>query len=164
MVYWFFGLPGSGKDYCAQVMKKLIPATYFHVDDYLTKEDKIKLIEGTFTITDRINKLKRLLAEISELDLSRVNVIAADSLPDTDSRLFLQTHFGNNITFIYVKVDSKTHENRMKKRKNHFFSYSLLDNWTKKHWQPINIPHVVADNNSNGSESIAKQLTEILKK
>lgn len=163
MIYWFFGLPGSGKDYCAKLMKKLIKARYFHIDDFLTEEDKEKLINGTFTISDRINKLKRVSSDLSEIDLSLVNIVAADSLPDTKSRGLLQTRFGNNIMFIYVRVEPKTHERRMKERKNHFFTYSLLDSWVKKHWEPVNMPHIVVDNNSDGDEVLTKLLKEVIK-
>lgn len=163
MIYWFFGLPGSGKDHCAQIMKNLTNATYFHVDDFLTKIDKTKLIKGSFTISDRVNKLKRVLKHISKLNLSLVNVVAADSLPDAKSRIFLQNYFGKNIMFIYVKVDPKIHENRIKKRKNHFFTYLLLENWTKKHWRPIRIAHTEVDNNIEGNASLTRQLKKLLK-
>lgn len=163
MVYWFFGFPGVGKDYCAKAFTELISASYLHIDDILSAQDKEKLLNGTFSVEDRIKKLKRATTQINQLLRSNGTVVAADSLPDHRSREFLLKNFKNDIIFVRVVVDSQIHKKRFAKRKNHFFTEDLLNDWIKKHWQePIKIPHVVLNNNTDGKEHITETLKEIL--
>jgi gluconate kinase len=159
MIFWFFGFPGVGKDYCAKVASRLINAAYLNVDDFLTEEDKEKLIDGTFNQHDRLNKLMRVKAFI-ESSMDKGNIVVADSLPDNLSRSFLKKSL-ENIVFILVEADVKIHKKRLKERKNHFFTESLLDDWKMKHWEEVNIPHIILRNDENGEKKISEEFTRI---
>lgn len=155
MVFWFFGLPGTCKDHCAKLFSKLIDAKYIHVDDFLTERDKEKIITGTFTVEDRLKKLKRVTKMISGILKNNKHIVAADSLPDHKSREYLQEYFKNNIKFILVKVDAQTHQKRISNRKNHFFTEKMLTDYIKQHWQePIKIPYLTLENNKEGDEAL----------
>lgn len=163
MVYWFFGFPGTGKDYAAKALSELKYASYVHIDDFLTKKDKEKLTKGNFSTEDRLRKLTRAVKDINGLVNKNKNVVAADSLPDHRSRNFLIENFKDNIAFIRVVVSPEIHKQRFINRKNHFFTEELLDNWVKKHWQePIKIPHIDLDNNEEGIKNLKLKLQKIL--
>ena len=148
MIYWFFGYPGSGKDYCAHRFSALIGAEYFHADGFLTDEERDKLLRGVFTKQDRIIKLKRI-CDALEAQTSKVIAIA-DSLPDTASREYVASRFGKKIQFIFASVLPEIHKERLLSRKNHFFNAELLDQWVATHWdEAISIPHKIIDNNSS---------------
>ena len=163
MIFWFFGFHGTGKDYCAKILTKLKKASYIHIDDVLTNQDREKLINGTFNVEDRINKLERATKKIDVLLKTNTTVVAADSLPDHRSRDFLLEKFKDNIVFIRVKVYPEIHKKRFAERKNHFFTEDLLNDWVEKHWQePIKIPHLILNNNTEGEKSVGHKLKKIL--
>lgn len=162
MIFWLFGLPGTGKDHCARLLSKLIDAKYIHVDDFLKEQDKNKIITGTFTVEDRLRKLKRVTKKIAELLKNNKYIVAADSLPDHKSRAYLQEYFKDKIKFILVKVDPQIHLRRIQNRKNHFFTEKMLSKYIKQNWQePIKIPYITLDNNSEGDESLKLELIKI---
>lgn len=145
MIFWFFGYPGIGKDFLAEKLSKLASIPHIDADDFLSKTDKKKLSNGSFTQRDRIRKLKRIIKQVKLLE-KNPNIAAADSLPDNLSRKLLLDSFRENITFIYVTAPKKLHLKRLKSRKNHFFTENLLDNWINKHWETIEIPHTTFQN------------------
>ena len=162
MIFWFFGFPGIGKDFCAKRLKKLINAKYIHIDSFLTKQDKQKLIDGTFSTEDRLNKLKRTADYFKKVLKKNKHIVAADSLPDHQSRNFLYKNFQNNIVFILVKVSAEIHKRRIHERENHFFTEDMLAHWEKKHWvEPIKIPYLVLDNNKDGDKHIKLEVVKI---
>lgn len=159
MIFWFFGLPGVGKDYCARVASKLINAVYVDVDNFLTEKDKQKLVSGTFSTQDRLNKLRRTKHFIDQVSKTR-SIVVADSLPDGLSRKFLRKNY-KDIIFILVEADPAIHKKRLRARKGHFFTQDLLDNWASQHWQKVKIPHVVLNNNEDGEQSVIQEFKKI---
>ncbi len=162
MIYWFFGYPGIGKDYLAEKLSQLAQITHIDVDNFLTKTDKKKLIEGTFTKKDRLSKLQRLTQAIKD---PNQDYAVADSLPDNTSRLFLRKNFKENIVFILVQASLKTHQQRLKKRKDHFFIQEMAQQYIAKNWELIkNFKHEIIKNKNGNSKKIEKDLLKIYKK
>lgn len=162
MVFWFFGLPGSGKDYCAKLTAKLLKGKYIHVDDYLTKSDKEKIVGGSFTVDERLEVVKKAADEIKNLLKTNKNVIAAFTLPDHKTRDYLKNFFKDNIVFIFVKVKHEVIRVRLRRRKAHFLRDNFLFEWIKLYWQePIKIPHIKLENNEDGDEVLTKKLKKI---
>lgn len=159
MIFFFFGYPGIGKDYLAEKLSQLVNIPHIDADDFLTKKDKQKLINGTFNKADRLRKLAGIVKYIKKLKAP--NIAAADSLPDNDSRQFLIDQFGKDIIFIYVYSSKSTHLKRLKKRKDHFFTKNLLDDYIKKHWEEIEIPHIKLLNEEIENAQIDKKLLHI---
>ena len=164
MVFWFFGFPGSGKDFCANKFSKILKAPYVNADDFLTEELKRKLVDGTYTIEDRIEKLEKICQYILNLLKQNSHVIATDSLPDNRSRQLILDTFKNQIKMILVTVSLEAHKKRLKKRQNHFFTADLLDKWVTKFWEPITFHHTILKNDKSGDQELIKKLKILAKK
>lgn len=164
MIFWFFGYPGIGKDYLAEKLSELVSIPHINADDFLTKIDKKKLIDGTFTKKDRIKKLKRIISHIKKILRKYPHLTAADSLPDNLSRELLLKTFGSNITFIHVSAPTAIHKKRLKERQGHFFTVEMLDSWIKRHWEEIKIQYISLRNVPIKSQKLEKKLLKIYKK
>ncbi len=146
MIFWFFGPPGTGKDYCAKTFSEISGAQYIHADDLLTDKEKERIIEGTFTDQDRILKIKRIVKVLKKTQKETAHIAIADSLPSNASRILLHTQLPGKITLILVKTPKKLHQKRLKNRKDHFFEHHLLKSYLEKHWEPVTIPHYLIKN------------------
>lgn len=146
MVFWFFGYPGVGKDYCAQKFKEIAKIPYLHGDDFLNVIERKKLLSGTFTSMDRLNKLRRIVKQLKIYLLESKNIVIADSLPDNASREFLISQFKDKIVFIYVKTPKTVWLKRLEKRGDHFFTKNHAIDYVKRYWQEITIEHEIIDN------------------
>lgn len=159
MVYWFFGYPGIGKDYCAKHLSRIGKFPHIDADDFLTIEDREKLLKNTFTQKDRLRKLERIVFHLEKLLLTNQHIAVADSLPDNKSREYILKAFPDNIKLILVTVAPTTHKERLQNRKNHFFTKDLLEEYIRKNWQPIKVPFIkFVNNSSNAWEENLKKL------
>ena len=157
MVYWFFGFPGIGKDYCAKKFSELTGSSYVSADSFLTAQEKEKLMNGTFTKIDRLIKLERICAALMHMG---ANIAIADSLPDAASRDYVHTYFNNNVRFLLVTASPEIHRQRIARRTDHFFTADILDRWIAQHWNGnITIPYTVI---KNSSQDIEEQLRRIM--
>lgn len=152
MIYWFFGYPGIGKDHSAKKLSVLGKFPHVDADDFLTEEDKEKLLSNTFSKEDRLLKLGRIVQHLQSLLRHHEHIAVADSLPDNVSRLFILNSFPGKIKLVLVTADETTHKKRLAKRKNHFFTEELLDNYIKKNWEKVTVSHIEYDNGRNSSE------------
>ena len=158
MIYWFFGYPGIGKDYCAKKLSLIKEFPYIDADDFLTEEDRDKLLDKSFTIEDRLLKLERIITHIRSLQKHHESITVADSLPDNASRNLVKNSFSEKIKLILVTAPDEIHKKRIAKRKNHFFTAELLDDYIKKHWKKINVPYVEFENIASEWEERLKKL------
>lgn len=163
MVFWFCGLPGIGKDFCAQILAKIAGIPHLDGDLFLTPADKKSLIRRTFSSRRRLAKLARMAKQVKKLLATYPHLAVTDSLPDNASRNFLWQTFKEKIIFILVSVSPKIHLRRLGKRKNHFFKAGLLSDWVTKHWEKITIPHLVLKNDKSGPP-LERQIYKIFKK
>ncbi len=146
MIYWFFGYPGIGKDYCAKKLSQLKKFPYIDADDYLTEEDREKLLHKSFSVEDRLLKLERIITHIKNLQKHHENIAVADSLPDNASRNLVRNSFQGNIKLILVTAPDELHKKRIAKRKNHFFTIELLEDYIKKNWKKVNVAYSEFEN------------------
>ncbi len=161
MIYWFFGYPGIGKDYLAEILADITKISYINGDSLLAKKEVKKLISGTFTKKDRLVKLKRISNYLNRI---KGDITITDSLPDKKSREFLLKKFKKKIIFILVKSSAKEHEEKIKNRKEHFFTEEMLSQYIKK-WEPINdFPHIVFCNEDKTKTELKKELLKIYNK
>lgn len=159
MIYWFFGYPGIGKDYCAEQLSKIGKFPHIDADDFLTKNDREKLLKGTFSVEDRLKKLQRIVSSLRKLLKTDKDIAIGDSLPDNKSRKFILNSFPNNIKLILITADSEKHKKRISNRKNHFFTEELLEDYKKK-WEEISVRHIVFENNN--TKDLNSRLKHIL--
>ncbi len=158
MIYWFFGFPGIGKDYCAKRLAVIEKFSYLDADDFLTDEDREKLLNKKFTRQDRLLKLERIIDHIKKLQKHHDNIALGDSLPDNTSREYVLSAFSGQIKLILVTAPSIVHKKRISQRKNHFFGENLLDDYMKK-WEEVSVSHIAFENNS--SRNLDERLKEL---
>lgn len=160
MIYWFFGYPGIGKDYCAKYLSEIKKFPYIDADDFLTDEDRQKLLNKSFTVEDRLLKLERIVANIKNLQKHHEHIAVADSLPDNASRNLVKNSFPGEIKLILVTAPTEVHKKRIAKRKNHFFTIELLEDYIKKNWKRINVSYTEFENHN--SDDWEKRLLKLL--
>ncbi len=161
MIYWFFGYPGIGKDYCAHHLARLGGFISIDADDYLTKSDRKKLLNKTFTKEERIKKLSRIVSHLKILLKTNSNIAIGDSLPDNKSRKFILDSFRNNIKLILVTSDPEKHKIQMSKREDHFFTAELLEDYIKNNWEEIEVSYIEFQNDN--SKDWEKRLQSLLR-
>ena len=159
MIFWFFGYPGIGKDYVAARLGQLTSIPHINADRFLTEEERNKLAAGTFTASERLNKLKRVTDYLENIE---EDIAIADSLPDNSSREFLRDRFKDQILFILVTASQEAHEKRIKNRKGHFFTWEMLKDYVEKHWQALgDFPYLVLKNENLNEDDLKMELLKI---
>lgn len=160
MIYWFFGLPGIGKDYCAERLSQLLQCPHLDADNYLNEIERTKLLAGSFNSDDRLAKLKRICDDIC-VKLNENNCLTvADSLPNEAARRFILDTFSGDVALIFVSAPSHIHQQRLSARQDHFFTPDLLKDYVKNNWQPVQCQHIELVNDLD-AESLDKQLKNI---
>lgn len=160
-VYWFFGYPGVGKDFCAKILSEAAGIDYINADDFLTDDERHALRNGTFTGQDRLQKLKRIADHLQSLLRAGKSVAVADSLPDNISRAFIVNEFKDHIALILVRAPETTHRKRIRERKGHFFTHDLLDAWVKKHWEPVTVAHHALHNDAATKKELRERILDL---
>lgn len=145
MIFWFFGFPGIGKDYCARRLSEMTDCFYVHADDYLTLAGKEKLQKGTFTTRDRLKKLKKICDDLLWLGKVHRAISIGDSLPNEQSRHFVSRVLGSHVRFVHVLADIGTHQRRIAKRSGHFFTKEMIDRWIIQHWEDPKEQSIIFD-------------------
>lgn len=163
MVFWFLGFPGSGKSYCARILGTEIEIPVVDGDDFLTDENKERLIKGTFSKKERFEKLDRII-KFTRITLKKnKHVAVVDSLPSNSSRKLVLESFPNNVVFILVEAISEVFRKRIKERKGHFFMEEMLDKWIKDHWEEIReIEYLRLDNSKENDGKLSERILQLL--
>ncbi|MFA6000224.1 MAG: hypothetical protein WC783_04615 [Candidatus Paceibacterota bacterium] len=162
MIYWFWGYPGIGKDHVAKNFSEVAGVLYLDGDFFLNKTEKSKLMRGTFTKSDRLKKLRRIVQHLKSI---KKDIAITDSLPDSNSRKFLLNTFKKDIVFILVKSSVLKHKKQTRERKSHFFNAEMIDNYVKNNWEKIeNFPHVIFRNENKTKMDMRRELLKICRK
>lgn len=147
MIFWFFGKPGSGKDFCAELLARARGIPHIDADTLLLPADRDALLSGTFTPAMRHAKIRRVAAEAHRLLGGAPHVTVADSLPDHASRQLVRAVFPGNVLLIHVVVGEEERRRRLRERTGHFFAEEVAEGWVRTNWEPVAVPHVTLDNN-----------------
>jgi len=160
MVFWFFGLPGSGKDFCAEQMHQLFDVPHIDADDYIDTEYRKKVKEATLTDADRLKKLERIINHIKQQkkDGIATDFCVADSLPSYQSREFVESLLPGEVQLVHVNVDQEIHKKRINARQDHFLTGDVLETYKKTYWQPLNKKYATINNNSDNTADLLTQL------
>lgn len=161
MIYFFFGYPGIGKDYCAKRLSELLNCLNIDADTYLTDKERAKLKNGTFTADDRADKLQRICDDIADKLIKNKDITIGDSLPNQAAREFIVKYFGDNVKMILVQSSAEVHQKHISERKDHFFTEDILKDYIDSNWEPIKIKHQTIINDSNDLSSLDDQLKKL---
>lgn len=146
MIYWFFGLPGSGKTTLAKLFANMTGFPHFEGDEYHTDDDRRAIALGQFTLAHRHAQLTRI---DEALRATAGSAIVTHPLPDKASRDRVRA--SSNARLVYVQAPLRLVKARLHGRKGHHFGAELLDAWIIRHWQePTHEDHYALNNSGNG--------------
>lgn len=121
------GVSGSGKTSVGAALAKALDGIFADGDDFHSAANRSRMRAGIpLNDTDRGPWLKQLNAWLREADrIENTPVVLACSALKTAYRWTL-TRGLDSCAFLFLKVDPKTVETRMKKRSDHFMPVALL--------------------------------------
>ena len=125
LLLFVMGVSGSGKSTIGQLLAKRLGIEFFDADDYHTKENVRKMVEGNpLSDLDRQVWLERLnlLAKKHE----GVGAVIACSALKNKYRAMLQKDIVNSLRFVYLRGSFEEVSLRLEKRKGHFMPPGLL--------------------------------------
>lgn len=133
MIYWFFGIPGSGKSFVADRFSVMTGIRAFNGDDFHSTDDRKAIEAGKFTLAHRHTQLTRIAHALRALGKS--DAIVTHPLPDRESRARIQRLYSDAGRLVYVKAPIELIKHRLGRRTGHHFRADQLDAWIPKHWQ-----------------------------
>lgn len=161
MLIIVFGLPGSGKTFVGEIIKKEFGFFFYDGDNDLTPEMKRALQKKiTFTNIMRNTYFRKLLETVTKLNKHHKNIILAQTFIKEKYRLFFLKQFPD-IKFILIQTNTVLRELRLAQR----IKLPLDKEYARKMCVNFEVPHIthsVIDNNKDGEESIKQQLQNIV--
>ncbi len=157
MIYWFFGLPGSGKTTLAKLFASMTGFPHFEGDEYHTDEDRRVIALGQFTLAHRHAQLTRI---DEALQAARGSAIVTHPLPDKASRDRVRA--SGNARLVYVQAPLRLVRARLQGRTGHHFGPELLDDWIARHWQEPTGEDYYALNNSENGPAVRRRLNALV--
>lgn len=158
-----FGLPGTGKTFVGNVLKKY--SSYHHFDgDIDLPNDMKKAIRMQTVITDSMRDIffQKMIKSMKRLRIKYKNIVVTQTfIKEKYRKLFLREFPGTK--FVFIQTDAVLREARLMKRK----ASSLDLKYSKKMCRNFEIPqidHSAINNDSDGEKNIKKQLQLILAK
>ncbi len=157
MVYILMGVAGSGKTTIGLMLSKRIELDFFDADDFHSDENLLKMKNNiALNDMDRELWLDNISKNIVLYNANGGAILACSALKEK-YRDKLSSYKTEEVTFIYLKGSKKIVENHLKKRKNHFFSSTLLDSQYKILEEPSDAIVVLIDHKP---EDICNELFE----
>ncbi|WED26751.1 gluconokinase [Vibrio sp. DW001] len=122
-IIFVMGVSGSGKSTVAKNISALISSNYIDADDHHPKKNVDKMASGTpLNDQDRLPWLNSLNLMATECIENEKSITIACSCLKPEYREILQKNISKDTVFIYLKGSLKVIQERMEKRKGHYFS------------------------------------------
>lgn len=155
-----FGKPGAGKSYVADIAARSFGYFSHNGDDDLPAPMKELLLQkGTITDTMRKKFAANMIATVQKLSKKHENLIVHQTFLKEFMRIQILNAFPY-AKFILVKSDDAVREQRYLAREYFNLGLSYLRHMTDL-FEPVQIPHTVLKNNSEGPTHIVEQLKNI---
>jgi gluconokinase len=126
MIIVIMGVAGSGKTLIGRQLAQALDWSFVDADDFHPPENVEKMSSGVpLSDADREPWLEALQRVLSQADASRRNVVLACSA----LREAFRNRLGAGVTdlrFVYLRGDASLLEERVRARRDHFFSPDLL--------------------------------------
>jgi carbohydrate kinase (thermoresistant glucokinase family) len=156
MIYLVMGVSGVGKTTVALELASMLNVTFLDADDFHSNANVVKMRFGTpLTDSDRIPWLLKLNSRLVKSTSDKKTIVLACSALREFYRDILLNGIPNYL-IIYLHTDNSLLEKRLAKRKNHFFSLTLLSSQMKL----LEVPkkNCIRVNAKNDSRSIVKEI------
>ncbi|MCK5107802.1 MAG: AAA family ATPase [Nanoarchaeota archaeon] len=125
MNYFILGLPGSGKTTIGKLLANKLNFSFYDLDDSISDSFKERMEKGELvTENERDEFFQQFSLKLKEL-LKKDNYVISGHVAKEEHRILIQESC-NDMVFIWLDVPIEELQNRLKKRKSHFFGESLL--------------------------------------
>lgn len=156
-MFILFGLAGTGKTYVGTILQKYFGFYLYDGDNDLTDEMKKALTEKrVFTDAMRDVFFQNLIKSVQKLQKIHAKLTIAQTCIKEKYRLQILQSFPA-VKFILIKSKMDTRLLRLAKRKQYPFDKDYICIMDANFEKP-RIPHVVIENNKEGSVHIREQL------
>jgi gluconate kinase len=152
-----FGLPGAGKSFVGKILQEYFG--YHHYDGDISMSDEmLKAISTQDVITDlmRDSFFQKIIEDTKRLKTKRQKIVVSQTfIKEKYRNLFLKEF--PEAKFMLVQTFPDIRETRLLQRKN----FPLDLEYSRKmclNFDTPNIAHSVVNNDSDGEESVKKQL------
>lgn len=152
------GVSGSGKSTIAKMLAQQLQLHFIEADDHHSVKAKQMMNQG-IALTDDIrkpwvNSICNFTQELLAQDIS--SVIAYSGLKSAHRKIFRQLNA--TVKFIYLKLPHEVIEQRLAKRKQHFFSPALLSDQFMQMQEPLNEPGIIIIDAQHSPHHVMKQI------
>ena len=159
MIYWFLGIPGSGKTHIARLFSQMTGIPQYEGDDFHTEEDRRAVAEGMFTLEHRHAQLSRIGTALQSV--RQRDALVTHPLPDKASRARVRDSGDGNVRLAYVRAPLDVTRERLSLRTNHHFGAHLLDAWLVRHWQEPEGEDCFVIENDSSAQTLETRLKEL---
>lgn len=158
-----FGLPGAGKTFAGNVLKKYF--NFYHHDGDIDLPDNMKRAIRTQTvITDSLRDIffQKIIQSTKRLKAKYENIVVTQTFIKEKYRKLFFREFPK-ARFILIQTAAALREIRLLQRKNYPLNLEYVRKMCRN-FDPPQIKHSVINNASAGDKSIKKQIQLILDK
>ena len=119
MILYLYGMPGAGKNYIGEVLKKKYDFFFQDADQYLTKEMKEKLKNGQHFTIKEVEYYHEIIAyKLIQLKLKYKNIVISQASLFQKHRNIVKA-LNPEIVFVHVSASMETILERIQKRKGY---------------------------------------------
>ncbi len=161
MIYILFGLPGAGKTYVGNVLKKYFNFYVYEGDKELPIDMK-RVLKSRGDITDKMRDefFYRLSTKIQELQKKHSKLVITQTYIKEKYRKRLLNEVPL-AKFIFIETKTEIREKRLQKRKEFPIDLEYARKMSEL-FDPPKISHSIITNSEEGEESVKKQIEYIL--
>ena len=126
MVFILMGVSGCGKTTIGRMLADRMALPFLDADDFHSQNNIDKMKKSVpLADSDREPWLVSIARQVSELNAAAGGVLACSALKKKYRTILSQKNI-EKVMFIYLKGSKRIIQQRMKKRKSHFFGSGLL--------------------------------------
>ena len=119
MILYLYGMPGAGKNYIGEILKKKFDFFFQDADEYLTAEMEEKVKNGEHFTIKEVEYYHEIIAyKLIQLKLKYKNIAISQASLFQKHRDIVKS-LNQEVIFIHVSSDTKTISERIQKRKGH---------------------------------------------
>ena len=162
MILYLYGMPGAGKNYIGEILKKKYDFFFQDADQYLTKEMKEKLKNGQHFTIKEVEYYHEIIAyKLIQLKLKYKNIVVSQASLFQKHRNIVKS-LNPEIVFVQVSANMETILERIKKRKGYVSEQYAKD--LQKYLQKNENDYEINNNLNTEEQDIVKQIESIFKK
>ncbi|MBP9719105.1 MAG: AAA family ATPase [Candidatus Levybacteria bacterium] len=158
-----FGLPGSGKTFVGNILKKAFGFSLHEADSDLPDDMREAIAtQSVISDTSRDVFFAKIVAHTKHLQKQQTKLVVTQTFIKEKYRKKFLEAFPNTL-FLLVEAPAKLRERRLKNRIDYPLDLSYVQQMNTLFEAP-HIPHEIVQNDHEGETHIKKKLEEILQR